>query len=212
MSNGTIVENGAAGGSVETKHNPERALVGKIARLPRKIREELNGRLDENEPGSEILPWVNALPGAKRALAKYFRGVPISDANLSQWRRIGYQRWVRKQEGEAEIRIMAEELEDFSAAAGEKLARKTATLAAARVLKLLQERPPDQWPPGELIKVVYATAALAKVEQNDERLKNEQTRVFQGNERLVLSWDKHLRDCVATAQRVLNDEIARARH
>jgi hypothetical protein len=63
-----------------------RALVGKIARLPKDIREEFNRRLDNGEPGSVILSWVNGLPAAKTILDKHFGGVPISDANLSQWR------------------------------------------------------------------------------------------------------------------------------
>lgn len=34
----------------------KRALLGKIARLPKVIREKLNRRLDDNQSSSEILP------------------------------------------------------------------------------------------------------------------------------------------------------------
>ncbi len=36
--------------------------TGKIARQPSEIREELNRRLQDNEPGGQLLSWLNALP------------------------------------------------------------------------------------------------------------------------------------------------------
>jgi hypothetical protein len=63
-----------------------------------------------------------------------------------------------------------------------------------------------------LVKIAYATTALAQVEQNNERLKNEKTRVFQGNERLELSWDKHLRNCAEIGLRLMDDWKAREIH
>ncbi len=38
---------------------------GKIARLPRAIRDELNRRMDDGQTGQELLPWLNGLPQAK---------------------------------------------------------------------------------------------------------------------------------------------------
>jgi hypothetical protein len=210
MSNETSLQNGAADKGGETKPNTERALLGKIARLPKEIREQLNQRLDDGQPGSEVLPWLNELPAVKEVLGKHFHSVPISDTNLCHWRGGGFQRWVRKQEALAELKEFAEDIEDYSGAAGERLARGTAMLASAKILQRLQTMPAEGCEPAELIKLAFATTALAQVEQNNERLKNEKTRVFQGNERLVLSWDKHLRDCVDTAQRALNDDIAKA--
>ena len=39
------------------------ARNGKIARLPRQIRDELNERLERSEPGPQLLAWLNALKG-----------------------------------------------------------------------------------------------------------------------------------------------------
>lgn len=39
---------------------------GKIARLPREIREELNRRLDDGEQGVRLVEWLNGLPEVKR--------------------------------------------------------------------------------------------------------------------------------------------------
>ena len=42
-------------------------LVGKIARLPVEIREELNRRLENGQGGPEILPWLNSSPPSKES-------------------------------------------------------------------------------------------------------------------------------------------------
>jgi len=43
---------------------------GKIARLPRALRHELNRRLADNEDGGVTLNWLNALPEVKAVLAR----------------------------------------------------------------------------------------------------------------------------------------------
>ena len=42
------------------------ARNGKIARLPKEIRAELNKRLDDNEPGPNLLGWLNGKPEVTR--------------------------------------------------------------------------------------------------------------------------------------------------
>jgi hypothetical protein len=37
---------------------------GKIARLPQEIREQVNRRLEDGEPGKQIAEWLNGLPEA----------------------------------------------------------------------------------------------------------------------------------------------------
>ena len=55
---------------------------GKIARLPREIRDQLNRRLDEGEAGKRPRPMVNELPEVKAVLAGQFGGRPINEPNL----------------------------------------------------------------------------------------------------------------------------------
>jgi len=76
--------------------NPTR--TGKIARLPRDIREELNRRLQDGEPGKQLLDWLNALPKIKAILAAQFGGRPINKQNLSEWRWGGYLDWEAAEE------------------------------------------------------------------------------------------------------------------
>src|ERR1035438_7957478 len=48
--------------------------VGKIARLPREIREQLNHRLQDGEIGKRLVDWLNSLPEVKAVLAGEFNG------------------------------------------------------------------------------------------------------------------------------------------
>jgi hypothetical protein len=67
---------------------------GKIAHLPRSIRDLLNERLDRSQPASQILPWLNALEEVQETIKDDFDGAPISEQNLSQWRQGGFQEWL----------------------------------------------------------------------------------------------------------------------
>lgn len=89
------------------------ARNGKIARLPRAIRDELNARIDDGEDGGTLVAWLNTLPEAQAVVANEFGGVPISKHNLSEWRRGGFRDWQVRQE----TRELAEQFHDQAAAA-----------------------------------------------------------------------------------------------
>jgi hypothetical protein len=209
MSNETIVQNGAVEATSQNEKESTRALRGKIARLPKDIREELNRRLDNGQPAAEIATWLNEIPAVKEILTKYFGGKPINHRNVSNWRGGGYQRWLEKQESVDELNWLVEDAMDYSEVADGKLARGTASIATAKILKILQAMPAAPESLDGLAKISYSISALLNAEQGQARLEYEKTRVFQGNERLVLSWDEFLRDRVETAQRALNDAICK---
>jgi hypothetical protein len=71
---------------------------GKIARLPRDIRDQLNIRLDDGQEADQILPWLNELPQARQVLTQHFNGAAITAQNLSAWRQGGFQEWLLHQE------------------------------------------------------------------------------------------------------------------
>ena len=91
---------------------------GKIARLPQVIREQLNRRLDDGEPGGGLLEWLNALPAVLAVLAAEFSGSRINAQNLSNWRKGGYQHWQKQQERRANVRQLTEDAEELAADAG----------------------------------------------------------------------------------------------
>jgi hypothetical protein len=70
---------------------------GKIARLPKQIREQINLRLDNGETAAALVKWLNGLPEVQKLLTEQFAGKPITPQNLSQWRNGGYIEWSRHQ-------------------------------------------------------------------------------------------------------------------
>lgn len=71
---------------------------GKIARLPRGIRDELNQRLDNGEQGVRLVEWLNGLPEVKKVLESDFEARPITDGNLAEWKNGGFLDWQAQQE------------------------------------------------------------------------------------------------------------------
>src|SRR6266404_7582993 len=68
--------------------------IGKIARLPHNLREQLNLKLHDGLPAKSILPWLNSLPEVKAILAADFDHRPISKQNLSEWKQGGFRDWL----------------------------------------------------------------------------------------------------------------------
>ena len=63
------------------------ARNGKIAKLPKELRAELNKRLDDNQAGPKLLDWLNARPETQQLVEQQFGAEPVNATNLSQWQR-----------------------------------------------------------------------------------------------------------------------------
>jgi len=72
--------------------------TGKIARLPRVVREELNRRLADGESGTKLLGWLNGLPEVLVVLKAEFEGKAIGKQNLWAWKQGGYRDWERRED------------------------------------------------------------------------------------------------------------------
>jgi hypothetical protein len=83
------------------------ARIGKIARLPRAVRAQLNSRLQDNAEGKQIVQWLNSLPEVKQLLADKFDGRPISEQNLPDWRQGDYEDWLAHQDITAQAAELA---------------------------------------------------------------------------------------------------------
>ena len=106
---------------------------GKIAHLPRSIRDLLNERLDRSQPASQILPWLNALEEVREIITEEFEGTPISEQNLSQWRQGGFQEWLVRRELCLEAGDVTELAEGMQEETGQGvLADDVAVVLAAR--------------------------------------------------------------------------------
>ena len=105
---------------------------GKIARLPRALRHELNCRLADNQDGGVTLNWLNALPEVKAVLARDFGGEPIGKQNLYEWRQGGFVEWQARQDLLEQARDLAADAEELYAAANGKLLDGLATALSIR--------------------------------------------------------------------------------
>jgi hypothetical protein len=111
---------------------------GKIARLPRLIREELNERLSDGQSGPVILAWLNALPEVKGVLEKHFNAELISEQNLSAWRQGGYVDWCDNQSKADRLKELAEMSMKMVQATGLKLTDGASAIAAGNILAELE--------------------------------------------------------------------------
>lgn len=116
---------------------------GKIARLPLIVREELNRRLQEGQTGKKILPWLNALEEVKQILGEDFEGLAVNDQNLSDWRKGGYQDWLRKTDTRFQRMERTKELAAMSMklaeAGGGALAEGAASILGGSILEILEQ-------------------------------------------------------------------------
>lgn len=105
---------------------------GKIARLPRSIRDELNHRLDNNEPGVRLVAWLNGLPEVRKVLDTDFEGREISEQNLSEWKANGYLDWQGQQQALAATQELKANARELAADSAGELTESLATVVAAR--------------------------------------------------------------------------------
>src|SRR6266567_99526 len=121
--------------------NQPRTRTGKIARLPRAIRHQLNQRLADGQPGNQLVHWLNHLPQVRQCLAEQFAGRPISEQNLSEWKAGGYLEWLNRQDTLDQARELAADADDLRSAAEtagqHRLSDHLATILAARYARLL---------------------------------------------------------------------------
>jgi hypothetical protein len=111
--------------------------TGKIARLSREIRDQLNRRLQDGEKGRRLVEWLNALPEVQSVLKAEFDGRSISGQNLSKWKLDGYREWLTQQEILGDTRQLSANARELTDATDGKLADHLATVLAARYASML---------------------------------------------------------------------------
>ena len=126
--------------------------TGKIARLPRAIRDQLNQRLDDGEEAKHLVPWLNSLPEVRAVLASHFHAQPINEPNLTQWKQGGFLDWQNLQQTRLSIAQFAEDADTLrSDSPGPALADKLSTLLAAGFVLAARDLldrsadPQDRW-------------------------------------------------------------------
>jgi hypothetical protein len=147
--------------------------IGKIARLPSALREEINERLLEGRTFADILSWLNALPEVAEVLKKHFDGAPITEVNLSRWRAGGYVTWLENKQVKEAIENTAGACREVCPEEREALTANLALMVTARMtvelrkFDLMPEGPPKSAAWREL---VWALTLLRRGEFYHEKM------------------------------------------
>ena len=156
---------------------------GKIARLPRQIREELNRRLQDGEQGKRLVAWLNGLPEVRAVMAAEFAGRPIREQNISEWRKGGYRDWLARQEALGVVKRVTADADELQPGATEPLTDKLAPWLVARYFvaakALAAENGEVDWK--LLRELCNDVVALRRGDHYAERLRIERQRL--GHER-----------------------------
>jgi len=152
---------------------------GKIARLPRTIREELNQRLLDGEPGRQLIEWLNGLPGVQAVLKAKFNGSAITEANLSQWKNGGYAAWEAGERMADTVSSLIDGTKALQTAdqggLNDRMALMLAATLATQMLRF--ESIPDETEKTKMLRELrIGFTALRKSEFFAERLRIERTR------------------------------------
>ncbi|HWB03781.1 MAG TPA: hypothetical protein VG796_12210 [Verrucomicrobiales bacterium] len=148
--------------------------IGKIGRLDVSIRNEVNERLADGEPGKSIVAWLNGHPDVQEMLALYFDGKPITEQSLSEWRKRGYQDWQRHQEDLEFAGILADEAAELEEdREGMPLSDRIAPVAALALARLLRRLGSAKKPAErrELLACVEALQRQRLADQQAARLR-----------------------------------------
>lgn len=111
--------------------------TGKIARLPKAIREQLNQRLADGETARSILDWLHDQEEAQVILIRQFESRPITEQNLSEWRRGGFQDWLERQEMKEALLKLEDDASDLEEATQGLATDRLSVLAAGALATVL---------------------------------------------------------------------------
>jgi len=115
--------------SPTAKHRPK----GKIARLPKNLRDQINTMIRDGVPYPAIIDQLDlsTLPN------------PISEQNLSNWKNAGHQRWLHEQEWREDIEEARDDALKFPGADDDaKLEQVTLKMASMRLYQLFKHLEP----------------------------------------------------------------------
>jgi hypothetical protein len=164
--------------------------IGKIARLPEQVREQVNRRLQDGENGREIITWLNSMDEVKTVLAQGFGGHEITDSNLSDWRLGGYRDWEAQQIALAEARRVMSEGRELAETGNKALADNLAVWLTGRYIvatRKLIENGDDESAWKMLRELCHDVVALRRGDHGAEWLRIER-------EKLKLQRQKNARE------------------
>src|SRR5438105_6392552 len=182
--------------------------TGKIARLPRSVRDELNRRLDEGEQGNKLVAWLNGLSEVQAIVATKFGGKAIREQNLSEWKQGGYRDWLAKQEALEIAEWLREDATEWSTEGRPLLTDTLALWLAARyVVATRRVARIDGLEGWRLLREMCADIVeLRKGDHTAERLQIERERLKLEKEKTEKRMDEKLEQLLGQPQTKLSEE------
>lgn len=165
----------------------EATRVGKIARLPASIRDEVCRRLHDGQSASQIIPWLHGMPEVLRVLDTHFGEEPISPQNLSEWRGGGYQDWLGRREKVENLKSLSSFAFDLAKAGG-SVTEGAAAVAGGKILEFLETAEDDK-----VEGLARALASLRSSEASALRARTDVARLSQQGRALELYEQKFQR-------------------
>ena len=132
---------------------------GKIAHLPRPIRDRLNQYLAQGRSAVSLLPSLNQLPEVKAMLAQHFNGRPINQQNITEWKQGGYRDWLAQQNKLRQDNEFADDIRAL-AKSGDNLADSLFAMLTMDYARLMKNR--DTESPEDFEKKRHALSILAQ--------------------------------------------------
>ena len=154
---------------------------GKIARLPHRIRDQLNRRLQDGEQGRTIVPWLNALPEVQAVMQAEFNGRPIRAQNISEWRKAGFREWQLQQDALEQVPAVVYEAMELDVKVGMHLTERLAVWLTAHLMAVVRRLAAGDLTDAVRWKLLHEACAdlvaLHRSEQNSQRIDNEHSRL-----------------------------------
>jgi len=181
------------------------ARKGKIARLPLSIRLEVNRRMQDGQKYPTLCRWLNALPGAERALSKDFAQWAVTPQNLSEWRAGGYADWLREEGRVENVRRLSDYAFSLAKAAGGTLGEGAAAVAGGKILEALEAADGE-----DVLKLTAALSSLRGADASVMTARTAHAKLAQKDRELALMREKFERDTCALFLKWFKDEKARS--
>lgn len=188
----------------ESPEKREHQRQGKIARLPETIRAICNQRILDGWTGRRICEWLNSLGDVRTLLGQEFGGEPVSEANLSRWRKGGYQDWLAEREKVARLRSLAEYCGALADAGDNKLFAGASNILGGQILDLLERANAE-----DALGLAKAIVALRGNEIESTKLELARVKSEQAERALQLSEQKFRRETCALFLKWVEDERAK---
>jgi hypothetical protein len=169
---------------------------GKIARLPRSIRNQLNRRLQDGEQAKNLVQWLNSLPDVQAVVQVEFNGRQIRAQNISEWRKRGFREWQLQQDALEQVPLVVTEATELNGQVRGPLTDHLAVWLTAHLMAVVRRLAATDLTDAARWKLLHEACAdlvaLRRGDQDTEWMGIERERLMYLKEDLTLRYKKRI--------------------